>query len=67
MKNMFSSCTKLTSLNITSFNTTICTNFTNMFEDDNVLNLYINSKICPNLKEQLPSFLEVHDININLN
>ena len=64
MRNMFSSCTKLTSLDITSFNTTACTKFTNMFENDNGLNLYINSKICPNLKEQLPSFLQVHDINI---
>jgi surface protein len=63
MHNMFSTCTKLTSLDITSFNTAVCTNFTKMFENDNGLKLSINSKICQNLKEQLPSFLEIHDIN----
>ena len=65
MQNMFSTCTKLSSLGITSFNTAACTNFTNMFENDNGLKLTINSKICPNLKEQLPSFIEIHDINQN--
>ena len=65
MQNMFGSCTKLTSLNISTFDTNKVTNFTNMFENDNGLNLYLDSKICSNLKQQLPNFINVHDISEN--
>ena len=62
---MFGSCLKLTSLDITTFNTGKCNNFTNMFENDENLNLYLNYEICNNLKGQIPSFVKVHDISEN--
>ena len=65
MDNMFSTCSKLTSLNIGSFNTINCKNFTNMFENDNNLELYLNYQTCSNLKNELPSFIKPHDINEN--
>ena len=65
MQNMFSSCLKLTSLNITTFNTSSCKNFDNIFLNDENLNLYIDSKMCQNLMEKIPDFIKIHDISNN--
>ena len=63
MQNMFSSCTKLTSLDISSFNTIRCTDFTNMFDKDEGLNLYINNQTCENLIDKIPLYVNVHNIS----
>ena len=63
MDYMFGSYINLNSLNITSFNTSNCQSFNNMFENDEGLILYIDSRICPNLKNEIPDFVNVNDIN----
>ena len=65
MGSMFESCIKLSSLDISTFNTSGCKNFTNMFENDEGLNLYIDSKISSNLMQQIPGFVKVNDISKN--
>ena len=63
MQKMFSSCISLTSLNITTFNTQNCIDFTEMFENDN-LDLYVDSSICPNLiKSEIPETVAIYDKN----
>ena len=61
MNYMFGSCTKLNSLDISTFNTTNCKSFTNMFENDKNLNLYINFDITNNLRETIPNYINVHN------
>ena len=58
---MFSSCNGLKSLDISSFNTGKCRDFTDMFENDEGLNLYINNNTCSNLVENLPSYINIID------
>ena len=63
MQKMFSSCISLSSLDITTFNTQNCNDFTEMFENDN-LDLYVDSSICPNLiKAEIPQTVVIHDKN----
>ena len=57
MEKMFFSCIKLTSLNLTSFDTTACYNFNNMFDNDIDLDLYIDKNKCSNLIEKLPEYV----------
>ena len=59
---MFSSCTELKTLNISSFNTQACLNFDYMFENCEGMELYINGNICPNLIEHIPQYVNYHDI-----
>ena len=61
MDYMFGSCTKLVSLDIRTFNTINCNNFTNMFENDNNLELYLNPNTCSNLKDKLPEYIIIHN------
>ena len=63
MEYMFGSCSKLTSLDISTFNTNNCDNFTNIFENDNVLELYVNFTACPNLKNEIPDYVKYHDVS----
>ena len=63
MQNMFVNCTKLTSLNISTFNTSKCTNFNGMFDNDQGLDLYYNKTMCSNLEIQIPDYVNKHDIN----
>ena len=62
---MFGYCIKLTSLNISSFDTNNCKNFNDMFIDDDGLKLYIDSRICSNLVKEIPTFVDVVDISKN--
>ena len=62
MQKMFANCTLLTSLDITSFNTSQCNNFDKMFENDIELDLYYDSSIFPNLKNIIPDYVTPHDI-----
>ncbi len=62
---MFGSCSKLSSLDISSFNTNKCKSFSHIFENDEGLNLYYNSKTCSNLKDNIPSFVITHDVSEN--
>ena len=57
MEKMFFSCIKLTSLNLTSFDTTACYNFNNMFDNDIDLDLYIDKNKCANLIAKLPEYV----------
>ena len=61
MDYMFGSCTKLNSLDITTFNTEICKNFTNMFLNDENLNLYINNDTCSSLVDKIPPYVNIHN------
>ena len=64
MQYAFGNLVKLTSLDLTQLNTTDCKNFTNIFENDNNLVLYIYSKTQENLKEYITQHypnIEVHD------
>ena len=61
MEQMFSSCTKLSYLDLSSFDTHTCTNFNNMFENDIDLDLFIDKNKCSNLIEQLPDYVHYHD------
>ena len=63
MQYMFNNCSKLTSLDITSFNTGICENFENIFDNDIKLFLTIDSRISPSLVEHIPEYVNVTDIN----
>ena len=63
MEYMFGSCSKLSSLDISTFNTNNCNNFTNMFENDNGLELYVNFTACPNLKSEIPNYVIYHDVS----
>ena len=63
MEYMFGSCSKLSSLDISTFNTNNCENFTNMFENDNGLELYVNFTACPNLKSEIPDYVKTHDVS----
>ena len=63
MRNMFSSCKKLTSLDITTFNTQNVRNFANIFLNDDGLTLYVDFNKCSNLKEYLPDYIKVIDIS----
>ena len=63
MRNMFSSCKKLTSLDITTFNTQNVRDFTEIFLNDDGLTLYVNFYICSNLKEYLPDYIKIIDIS----
>ena len=63
MPYMFASCTKLNSLDISTFNTANCKDFTDMFENDEGLDLYFNFNKCPNLKEKIPTYVNIHDYN----
>ena len=65
MQYMFASCTKLTSLDIRTFETSTCKNFTNMFENDQNLDLYYNMQTCSNMKETLPPYINGHDTSEN--
>ena len=65
MQKMFSNCTKLISLNISTFNTSSCNNFTDMFKDDDGLVLYLDKKICGNLIDELPDYVDYYDIHEN--
>jgi surface protein len=62
MDNMFASCVKLTSLNISTFNTQNVEDFKNIFKDDKNLELYLDSNKCKNLISYLPSYVIYHDI-----
>ena len=66
MEYMFASCIKLTSLNISTFNTSKCKNFNFMFENDEGLDLYVDNKTCENLIEYLPTYINIHDIHENI-
>ena len=63
MRNMFSSCKTLTSLDISTFNTKNVKNFTDIFLNDDGLNLYVDFNKCSNLKEYIPININVHDIS----
>ena len=63
MQYMFASCSKLKTLNISSFITTDVQNLENMFEKDEGLELYLNYKTCANLKEILPYYIHTHDVS----
>ena len=62
MEYMFASCLKLSSLNISSFNTKKCKNFTNIFENDKNLNLYFDYEKCSNLVEDIPEYVNIYNI-----
>ena len=66
MQYMFASLVKLTSLDISTFNTTACTNFENMFLDDTDLHLTIDSRLCKSLLDKIPKYVNVTDLNDNL-
>ena len=66
MEYMFGSCTKIKSLNIITFNTLNCINFTGMFENDKNLDLYLNFNNTSNLLSHLPSYVNIHDISSNV-
>ena len=59
MKNMFSSCINLSSLNISTFNTINCNDFSNMFENDIGLQLFISYNKCKNLYEIIPDGINI--------
>ena len=61
MQYMFNSCFWLKSLDLTSFNTQKCTDFTGIFENDEGLNLYIKNNTCSNLVGQLPDYINAID------
>ena len=63
MQYMFGSCFKLTSLDIRSFDTSNVKNFTNMFINDENLDLYLNLNKCSNLKKYIPHYINTHDIS----
>ena len=63
MRNMFGSCMMLSSLDISTFNTKNVKNFTDMFLNDDGLDLYVDFSKCSNLKEILPVYINVHDIS----
>ena len=59
MQNMFSNCISLTSLNIGTFFTGSALNFTEMFENDRILVLTMDTKTCANVYHSLPSYVTV--------
>ena len=61
MEYMFGSCLKLSSLDISTFNTKQCLNFTNMFENDENLTLYINPDSCSNLIDHIPLYVNIYN------
>ena len=63
MRNMFSSCKKLTSLDITTFNTQNARDLTDIFLNDDGLTLYVDFYFCSNLKEYIPDYIKVIDIS----
>ena len=63
MQNMFSFCKSLKSLNIGSFFTANVFNLTDMFKDDEGLQLYLDFKTCANLKQSLPDYVTAININ----
>jgi len=65
MNYMFGGCTKLSSLDISTFNTINCKGFTNMFENDTNLNLYLNFDNTKNLRETLPNYINIHNSTEN--
>jgi surface protein len=67
MEKMFGDCTGLTSLDISTFNTSKCINFNEMFINDDGLDLYYNKTICDNLVDQIPNYVKKHDISDNDN
>ena len=62
MANMFSSCTNLTSLDISTFDMYNTKNFSNMFENDIGLEIYIDINRCEDLIDTLPDYFIIHDI-----
>ena len=65
MQYMFGSCYELTSLDISSFNSNNCKNFTNMFKNDKNLELYINSTLCKNLIDTVPEYVRIYNYSRN--
>ena len=65
MNYMFGGCTKLNSLDISTFNTINCKSFTNMFENDTNLHLYLNFDNTKNLRETLPNYINIHNSTEN--
>ena len=59
MQKMFSDCISLNSLDITTFNTLNCKDFTDMFENDK-LDLYIDSTKCQNLMDEIFSNTDIN-------
>ena len=62
MQFMFSTCIELTSLDISSFDTNACQNYENMFLNDTELNVVIDSSISPDLRKNIPDYVNVTDI-----
>ena len=62
MSYMFANCTSLKSLNFSTFRTDKCNSFSGIFENDFGLDLYLTKKTCNNLRKELPSYVNVHDI-----
>ena len=65
MQKMFANWTLLTSLDITSFNASLCKNFDKMFENDTDLDLYYDSSIFPNMNNIIPDYVNLHDVHEN--
>ena len=61
MGNMFSSCISLTSLNISMFDIDDSKDFSNMFENDKGLELYLDMNRCEDLIGSLPYYISVYD------
>ena len=59
---MFASCNNINSLNITMFNIDNCKDFTNMFENDEKLELYFDVEKCDKLKDTLPDYISIHNV-----
>ena len=63
MEKMFANCISLKSLDITTFDTQNCNNFEDIFLNDENLELYYKSNLCPNLI--IPDYVHPHDMKDN--
>ena len=61
MNYMFANCTKLKNLNLESFSTENCFQFTSTFEDCKELTVTLKSDKCQNLIGKIPEYVKVND------
>ena len=65
MSYMFAGCLNLKSLDLSTFSTKSTIKLNNMFDEDEGLDLYINKNNCENLLQNIPIYINVHDVSNN--